>query len=312
MKNIKYGLGVCVLFAYSVSAVAADKHFGLIIREGFGSIKVGDVNTTLSSINSAYDSIREQHPERAVGEILPVPNGFKDWEAELRWNPWRGLSVGFAVSGPMRFYQKSFLTYTIIAGASAQSENDTWTSQIHISAPVKLNLYYSIPVFRNVTFAVNGGIGYYRAHITLKDQLQFRFETNDSSLSYDSIDVSGKQLGYHCGLALEYKFNGRFSAIIEGQYRFAKIRTFTGSISGYAEFYDPYGNLTGTDGGSIEGVFYHYIGDDYRIPYSRHEKLIVSNFPPPWYGADFPSDIRKAFLDLSGFTFKLGLKIGLF
>lgn len=38
----------------------------------------------------------------------------------------------------------------------------------------------------------------------------------------------------------------------------------------------------------------------------------VSNLEAPWVGADMPSDIRYAFLDPGGFTFKIGLKIGLF
>jgi len=286
--------------------------FSLVAREGFGSIKVGDINTTLASINSAYDSVRAEHPERAVGEILPVPNGYRDWEAELQWRGWKNLSVGIAVSGPTRYFQNSFLTYTIIESGATQTENDTWTPEIHVPAPAKLNLHYSIPVISNVNLIVSGGIGYYHARIEQTVQWQFRFETEASALGRYIFNVTGRQVGYHCGLGLGYNLNERFSMIIEGQWRFAKIRYFKGNCFLQFAQYDAFGNLISVASESLEGILYHYIGDDLRIPYERHEKIILENIPAPWYGIDLPSDIRRAFLDLGGFTFRIGLKIGLF
>ncbi len=312
-RLIALGLVFCLLWC-SIGAAggATEKRFSIVVREGFGSIKVGDISTTLSSINSIYDSVREEYPERCVGEILPLPNGFKDWDAELQWKAWRGLSVGIAVSGPMRFYQKSFLTYTIIQDRATQTENVTWESKVRVSAPIKFNLYYSLPIISNVNLLINGGIGYYHARIEQTEQWQFRYLLDNSALGQNYFNVTGRRIGYHCGLALEYKFNGRFSMTIESQWRFARIKSFKGSQLLTNESFDEYGNLILSESNTMEGILYHYMGDDLMVPNVRHEKLLLEDIAPPWYGVDNPSDIRKAFVDLSGFTFKIGLKIGLF
>jgi hypothetical protein len=290
----------------------AKRAFSLVVREGFGSIRVGDLNTTLYSINhdETYEWVREYYPERCVGEILELPNHFKDWETELRWAPGR-FAIGIAVSAPTRFYGKSFLTYTIIGTSGTQTETDTYESEIRASAPLKLNLYYSLPIMSKFNLVMNGGIGYYHARMTQNHVWQFRYPYNSASIGSTYIDVTGQTIGYHCGLALEYKISDRFSIMAESQWRMAKIRTLKGSSYTEQELYDSDHNLVDTINISVEGILYHYVGFDPWTGIPR-EKLKVSEIDPPWAGSDEPSDIRKAILDLSGFTFKIGLKIGLF
>jgi len=125
--------------------------------------------------------------------------------------------------------------------------------------------------------------------------------------------VTGNQIGFHGGIGFEYKYTERVSLFAEGLWRLAKIRTLKGSITTHADAYDENGYLTGTyDTDIYQGILYHYSGEDLIVGGVRHEKLLVNDFPPPWIGTDLPADVRKAFLDLSGFTFRIGLKIGLF
>lgn len=77
------------------------------------------------------------------------------------------------------------------------------------------------------------------------------------------------------------------------------------------QVFDVAGNLTFINTSSTDGILYHYIGLDFSTGRMR-EKLVVENLDPPWYGIDLPTDIRRAFLDLGGFTLKIGLRIGLF
>ncbi len=293
-------------------APATRRSFSLVIREGFGSIRVGDLNTTLYSINhdSVYEWIRENYPERCVGEILELPNHFKDWEAELRWAPGR-FAVGIAVSAPTHFYGKSFLTYTIIGDYGTQTQNETYESEIRASAPVKLNLYYSFPIMSKFNIVINGGAGFYHARMTQNHISYFRWPLSSSSLGYDSFDVSGKAIGCHCSLALEYKINDRFSLLAESSWRLAKIRTLRGSYQLYYQEFNSDGSLYNSGNYATEGILYHYKGFD-DITGTPHEKMMVNDEPPPWGGIDTPWDGRKAFLDLSGFTVRIGLKIGLF
>lgn len=319
MKRVFAGIIICTLgqlcgWASATEDKPSKRSFSLVVREGFGSIAVGDLNTTLYSLdhNAVYEMLRQYYPERCVGEILGVPTRFTNWEAELQWNFWRGFSVGVAVSGPMHFHQKSFLTYTIIDYAGTQTMNDTWEPEISVSAPVKLSLYYSFPIFSKLNVIVNGGAGYYHARMAVSKLRQSRFPLDDSSLTSFDIDATGRHVGYHCGFALEYKFNERFSMIAESQWRFAKIKSLQGSEAVTGKAFDAEGNLIlVTDNMTKYGFLYHLTGEDLYTG-ARIEQLAVEDFPPPWYGPDFPADIRHAFLDLSGFAFSIGFRIRLF
>lgn len=317
MKRVWLGTLICILFLYCGSVSAGEKGsakraFSLVIREGFGSISVGDLNTTLYSLNHnpRYEYLRENFPEQCIGEILEVPNRFKDWEVELQWAAWWGFSVGLAVSGPIRFYDKSVLTYTIAEGLR-QTTDDTYESEIRVSAPVKLNLYRSFPIISRINVAINGGIGYYQARMT---QTHITYEHNPSDgewLKSVYWDVSGRRVGLHCGFALEYKFNDRFSMMAESQWRFAKVNSLEGTIHYTTQVFDEYGNLGYTFEGSDEGPLYHFYEEDMLLGVVT-EKLHVTSLAPPWQGIGSPDKIRKAFLDLSGYKFKIGLRIRLF
>lgn len=308
-----YVFTIVLIFLFGIAEAATPQlPFSLVIYERFGSIAVGDLNTTLTSYNSGYDHIRSQGvPWAVVGEIQPIPSRFTDWEAELQWRFWRGFSIGIAVSAPTHYSGSSFLTFTIMENGLNQTTNNTFTSNIRISPPFMLTLYKSVNLKRNIRASVDGGIGLYRAQMTQAHLYQIRGPENDVSLTTKYFDVKGKRLGYHLGVALEYRFNKRFSLITEGQWRFAKITTFKGIWTSEAMEYDAYGDLIYVLSNSREGILYHYFGEDLHNG-EVIEKLLVSDFPPPWFGIDMPYDPRNAFLDMGGFTLKIGLRIGLF
>jgi hypothetical protein len=303
---------ICCLTANASGDSPAKHTFSLVIREGFGSIAVGDLNTTLNSLNynPVYEYLREYYPEQCVGEIREVPNGFKDWEVEFQWAAWWGFSVGIAIAGPTRFHDKSSLTYSIAEGAR-QTTDDTFESDIRVSAPIRINLYRSFPIVPNIKVVINGGFGNYQTRMTHTRITNMHLPPAGQSLLTLHWEVSGRQVGTHCGFALEYKFNDRFSMIAESQWRFAKVNSLEGIINSTLETFDEYGNLGYSFEASDEGPLYHYYGEDDLLGVVI-EKLLVTSLEPPWNGIDSPYDIRKAFLDLSGYTFKIGLRIKMF
>lgn len=314
LRYMAVALGAVSLFANSMLAgqqPAAKRAFSLVVREGFGSIRVGDLNTTLRSINDSFDFARDISPQRCVGEIQAIPVMFTDWEIELQWAITWGFSLGISVSAPARFYGKSSLTYTIIDYAGLQTENFTYESEVRMSAPLMVSLYRTFSILPKTKVFLMGGIGFYRAQLTQMQQWNFRLPTDATDLTSFYFDVSGRRTGFHGGLAFEYEFNDRFSILAEGLWRSARIEHLTGSRSTQAQAWDSLGNLLFVAGDSEEGPLYHYLGED-LLTGQLHEWLLVNDFPPPWYGPDFPRDIREAFLDLSGFTFKIGLRIKLF
>ncbi|MBC7361072.1 MAG: hypothetical protein H5U06_02125 [Candidatus Aminicenantes bacterium] len=303
-------LFLCLPLAGENEKSSRTHSFNLVIREGFGSIAVGDLNTTLKSINSIYDGVRSYHPERCVGEIKEIPNNYVDWEVELQWTIGSGFIIGVAVSGPTRLHDRSFLTYTIVNYAGTQTENNTYDSEIKISPPIKLNVYRSFSIFPKVNLSINGGLGYYQARLIQSFTWVVRLPLDAHVIEITDFDVSGSRIGVHCGAQLEYKFNDRFSMLAEGQFNFSRVKHFSGTSCMTFQIFDEQGNFVNSWSLPTEGILYHYIGDDFSVG-KRREKLIVSESPPE-LGYDLPSDVREAFLDLRGFALRIGLKIRLF
>jgi len=308
MKRIYRGIVVCFLLLYGASLGATEKRFSLAIHGGFGSTKVGDLNSSLSSVGSKLDEMKETYPEQVTGEIGPIPTKFENWEAELRWAFWQRFSIGISLAGPTHHYGNS--SYMISNSSGTASATVSYESEINISAPLKLNLYYSFPVHSRAHLIINGGIGRYQARIIRTEQAQEVFSDGSSYLGSMVINVRGKTIGYHCGLALEYRINERLTFMAESQWQFAKIKSLDGNLALSDYEYDASGNVISSGNDSWDGILYHYMGYDSYFG-TLTEKLVISEFYP-WDGIDFPSEERKAFLDLSGFTFKIGLKIGLF
>src|SRR5512140_1801354 len=174
--RFRYGLIFILTLLLCSSLANAQRRFSFLFNEGFGSVKIGDINTTLVSTNEAYDVLRQNIPGAVAGDYLPLPTRFRDWQAELRWNVWRGLSIGVAVSGPFHFSGISVLTHTMFGFQSGfpQTMNNTLASDIHVSAPIRLNLDYTIPIMSRINVTANGGIGYYRARIERTWSFVFR------------------------------------------------------------------------------------------------------------------------------------------
>ncbi len=285
----------------------AKRTFSLVVRGGAGSLGVGDLNTTLTSINAAYDAGREAYPDYITGKFSGASGRFKDWEVEIQWVAWKGLSVGVAVSGPVHLNSKGFISYLY-----------TWTqaysiqSEVRMEAPIKLNLYYCFPIRSKLNLVLNGGVGLYRARMAQTYNWQRRYlDTSQYGVDTDVIgnyhyDVSGHAIGLHCGVGLEYEFNDRFSIMAESQWRFAKLKSLKGSSEYATQTSNVYGgDITSSDSDSQTGYLYHYVVDLYG-----YEELAV--YSDPSLAGGGVSGLRKASLDLGGFAFKIGLRIRLF
>ncbi len=305
------GIVILIIASFLVigafGAGAAEKRFSLVVSGGFGSTRVGDLNSTLSAVGAVYDELKAAYPENITGGIRPIPTRFKNWEAEFRWAFWRRFSIGISLADSTRYHGVSSYTINYSSGTTM---TDQYESGIEVSAPIELNLHYSFPVFFGFKLVASGGIGRCRARMTQTQEWQWHDPDGSYDIASETFDVRGKTTGYHCGLALEYKINDRLVLLAESRWQFAKIRSLDGSTVLANCEYDALGNLISSDSVSWRGSLYHYIGTD-DITGRRMERLVVSQWYP-WDGIDFPTDERKSFLDLNAFTFKIGLKIGLF
>ncbi len=309
MKKLFRNAIISILFLLCGTALAEDelpkvRAFSLVVRGGFGLIAVGDLNTTLGSFNSMYDTIREGNPDCCSGKIRKVPPSYLDGEVELQWAVGR-FSLGIAVSAPTRHHRKSNLVYIIDDYAGIQTNDYTFDPEVRASAPVKFNLYYSPRLSPVLSLLINGGLGYYQARLTYDKQMHGQTVIGGTYDEGRLINCSGNSLGFHLGVGLEYRLNHRFSLLFDSQWRLCKIRSLQGDVlaTAYADGFEVYRI-------SDEGYLYHANVDDFTTGL-RYARLTVAATPPEG-GIGFPTDIRKAFIDLSGVTFRIGLKIKLF
>lgn len=312
MERSHQSLVVCVvlLLIGSICTIsAAEKEpakrvFSLVVRGGAGSFAVGDLNTSLGSMDEYYWWLRLAAPDDIAGEFTEVSGRFKDWEVEFQWAAWKGLSIGVALSGPVRLSDKSALSYLYDDTTSYLVQ-----SGIRVAAPIKFSLYYSLPIFLNVKLVINGGVGLYHARMTQTYEWLHRYLNDTQNVGNYHFDVTGYEAGYHFGLGLEYKLNDRFSLMAEGRWRFAKIKSLKGSSALYSKlFYVQGDDFISSESDSQSGYLYHYLVADFAG--FQQEELGV--YADPTTIADEVTGLRKAFLDLSGFTFRIGLRIGLF
>jgi len=307
------GIVLCIvlfMFCLMSSAIFAadeesDKHtLSLVIRGGAGSFGIGDLNTTLTSMDGYYDWLREVYPNDITGSFSEASGHFEDWEAEIQWVAWKGLSIGLALSGPVHINNKGSISF-LYGWTSAESIE----SEVRTKAPIKFNLYYSLPVFSKVDLAISSGIGLYNARMLQNMHWLYRYLNDTDTIGSYVFNVTGKTMGYHCGVVLEYKFDDRFSMLAEAQLRFAKIKSLKGSGT-YTEQrrYVAGHEIISEESDTQEGYLYHYYEDMYGVYFM--EALQV--FSDPSAIEAYVTELRKATLDLNGFTFKIGLKIGLF
>ena len=194
MRKRVYIFPIVLICLFGIAEAATPQlPFSLAFYERFGSIAVGDLNTTLRSYNSGYDPIRSYNvPWEVVGEIQAIPSRFTEWEVELQWKFWWGFRIGLAVSAPTQYSGSSFLTFTIIDYSGNQTTNNTLTSKIKVSPPFMLTLHKSVNLIRDISASLDGGIGLYRAQMTQSHLYQIRYPEDDVSLTTLSFDVKGE------------------------------------------------------------------------------------------------------------------------
>jgi len=181
----------------------------------------------------------------------------------------------------------------------------TYAPEIDVSAiPLKLGVYYTFPFKSEMKLYINGGIGYYFARTYFYRKQKEVFIRDGSIIGdYRGIvdwDLSSKGIGFHGGVGFEYSFTKNFSLFTEVQGRYAQIKKLErDNIYESSEYYGP-----------------HYCGTMYYFEEKRdifidkyYSSLGISREKP-----DEPEyrNVREARLDLSGFCFKVGIKIRLF
>lgn len=175
-----------------------------------------------------------------------------------------------------------------------------------MKVPLKITLYYYLLHGSGVLTYLDAGIGYYRGKLSE----QFNFDDiNGISGAVDWTKTywetrSKSSLGLHIGQGVEILLLRNLSLIGEIQWRYAKI----GNLWATNRYETSYPSYEVSD-----GHLWYLTGENLFIWGTRIADLMVSEVnPAELYTIYFYADVRKAKIDASALSIKIGLRLKLF
>jgi hypothetical protein len=197
------------------------------------------------------------------------------------FTPKIGLGIGF---GYMNLSEHNLLVFHSPGGFE---NNQVGTSPKIRAYPVRLGVFYNIPISRLFNLTLNSGAAFYFAKYI------FLRASNWYPIDLINQKASATGIGFHGGISFEVNFHPRAALILEGRGRYAKISGFTGN-SYIKRSIDPPKLIEDIE---EKGTLYYLEGDGPPL-------LAFSEQKPTDY-----KTVREALLDLSGFVFQAGLKV---
>ena len=271
--------------------IAAPERFsrlGLKLYGGYSHILAADVNEGAPFFFDLLALYAAEGMGTVAGGYKPLHGGF-DFGADLIYQitPTIGVGVG---AGFMRNSRRSLGTFTV------DTTETLITVEPTISAiPVRLGVFFTVPVAGNVNLTADIGGAYYAG---LKFDAVQRLESgaNWSEMSVASLTAGPSPLGFHGSLGLEYRISPRMGFFVEAAGRYAKLKNFD-EVTGIE-------NFSGGGSNTTDGKLYietQTILSTYTISMFTIEET------PPVDDAD--TTFREPKFDLSGFGLRAGFRI---
>lgn len=303
--TLVFSMVFLIRIVYSEEIENFKPKFSIKLTGGYGYVPLGDINEFLDTRSdlSRKEEIYWSEKFFLMDEIKNINYGL-NFEGELRIN----ISSKFAVAVGTEYIHAKKESYLILRGKNSiktYTARESYEPKITI-IPVKLGIYYKLPLLPRTSLLFNIGGGYYFA----KSSLFFDQHEEWSSLSYDSAyfesfwtehtyKFNGGNFGFHGGIGFEYSLGKNLSLVIEGQGRYVKIKELKGKDIMITSWGDKK---------KIYGILWYYNREMENKIYTYLTILDRSSPDLPY----LPSNIRKAALNLSGFSLRIGIRIKLF
>jgi hypothetical protein len=280
-KRVKVTI-YCLLLILFLPGLSKAEKFSLKLSGGMNYLAVGDPNASLKGLADFLKDQASQGGEIPEGEFKEI-HFVLNWEGDVvvYLTPRFGISFG---SGYI-LGKKGKDVNKIIIG-------QTFTDEVKVSAiPVKLGVYYSLPLSSQARFFLNGGVGYYFA----KWSEAYRNEWSGGFFSSDQ-KAKASGIGFYGGVGFELNLVSHIAFVLEGQGRYAKIGGFKGDEE-FKAFVPGWNSST-------KGKLYYF---EY-LPWTYKWYPMIHIFEEEPSG-DGIRNVREAKVDFSGFTFRAGIKI---
>lgn len=268
------------------------------LTKGWGpDLRIGDMNTHLESINNmeTFAYLREYYPDLISGEIKTLDGDIPDWHLEFRLDVSRRFSLALGTSMP---FQKS--NESVIDWAQTLDQRDIYTIRTKIQSlpPVIWSAYYGLFPDSRLNVLLNVGAGLYLMKMSEYYNIEIILLPQEPLWWRRSLETRAcGAIGIHAGIELDFDVTKSITLVAEAQWRYARIRRFYGyqldeTVFGMHEEY--------------RGNIYYYTRDD-NFTGNRYEDLGV--FCGAIY---FPFGERPSGMDLSRYSFRIGIRIKLF
>ncbi len=312
-KNRSMGLAslfsfiLCAAVGFAQESKGFKPGVSIKLTGGGSGLAVGDINSSLGSIDRRLSSMEWR--AYSTEKVMQLNNRIGSWDAELKFDFTERLGLGIAVSNAVHLSNASRIPlFSSLADAGSPTIGSfTSAPDVRVRMPIRLSIYYSLPVISRLTILLSTGVGYYSG--IMKESLDYEISDFLGTAWYRSEwQTQWKaSLGFHGGLGAEYHLSKRLAFVVEAQYRFVKIGNFKATMSADSNLWQQLRNY------DPEGTLYLWSwGEDGPIGISYRELIVWSGIPPD-YGASFGGSVRgKAKLDLSGISLRLGIRLGLF
>jgi len=274
--------------------------FSIKLSGGLGYIGFGDINTHLES----YDNYLSEMTNYEGGKTKALHYG-SDFEGEFRFDISSKFAIGIGI-GFMTGKNKTYFEYEGPFPFHTPWEfGQSYFLKPKVKTiPFKLKIYYLLPISVRANFFLNVGSGYYFSKASL-----YKCHWSSAYAGWwviytkeEKYDVSSNGFGFHGGIGFEYSIANNLALVLEVQGRYARLSNLKGnryfSIGTFSHYDEEEGTL--------------YIGERDFTDEGYGENcpdLIISSSKPSGEGF---RNIKEVSLDLSGITFRVGIRIKLF
>jgi hypothetical protein len=290
---------VLLMFVFFVSCIftgsvmAGLPKFSIRLTGGGEYLLIGDTNKDIEGLVNFWKDVARVQDGTVTDEFKPFHFGLEgELEVVIHLRSNLGINIGF---GYINAQKKSNQMNSHFPERQLFRKVDN----IIDSKPIKVGLSYSLPLFTRGKIVLSAGGGYYLT--TWSETGHYSEEKGASFYAIDwNLDANANGIGFHGSVGLEYEISNRFSIVIEGYGRFCKIEGFKGD-----------GNVMRSNGTSS-------VVSDVPLYYSEWRDFITTG---EWYpdinlvenapSGEHIRNARDALIDLSGFVFRIGLKINL-
>jgi len=293
-KPVLLSVTILCIFFLTTAGNAQDsyKKFNLKFSGGYGNTAQGDLDEVLDGLNSQLADLAAMVGLANPDDVENVNWGL-DFEGEFIFSLSKKFGVGLGVGYMERKIDSSveFGLEPLISGSFS------WEPK-YTAVPINLSGYYYLPINSKMSAYLKAGIGYYFAKITYKIQQEFKVLGYPNDWEQNEGEAKDNGFGFHGGLGFEYKMTESISLYAEGMGRYVNFKNW-----------DVDNTWTDLSGYTLRqsGTFW-YVEEYVEDTGKYYPSLELSEQKPSNQGL---RNVRKAEIDFSGFSFRIGVKIGL-